>query len=68
MEEAIAADPDGTGFVYEMFLYEMDNHEYGYTGDLEDTLDALGMTIEEIAASEKLMAGLEKAKKVVWSR
>lgn len=68
MEEAITADPDGTGFVYEMFLYEMDNHEYGYTGDLEDTLDALGMTIEEIAASEKLMAGLEKAKKVVWSR
>ena len=68
MEEAIAADPDGTGFVYEMFLYEMDNHEYGYTGDLEDTLDALGMTIEEIAASEKLMAGLEKAKRTVWRR
>ena len=68
MEEAIAADPDGTGFVYEMFLYEMDNHEYGYTGDLEDTLNALGLTIEEIAASEKLMAGLEKAKRVVWSR
>ncbi len=67
-EEAIAADPDGTGFVYEMFLYEMDNHEYGYTGDMEDTLNALGMTIEEIAASEKLMAGLEKAKRAVWSR
>lgn len=68
MEEAIAADLDGTGFVYEMFLYEMDNHEYGYTGDLEDTLDALGMTLEEISASEKLLAGLEKAKKKVWSR
>lgn len=63
LEEAIAADLDGTGFVYEMFLYEMDKHEYGYTGDLEDTLDALGMTFEEISASEKLMAGLEKAKR-----
>lgn len=68
IEEAIEADVDGTGFVYEMFLYEMDNHEYGYTGDLEDTLEALGMTIEEIDGSEKLKAGLEKAKKEVWGR
>lgn len=68
IEEAIEADLDGTGFVYEMFLYEMDNHEYGYTGDLEDTLEALGMTIEEIDGSEKLKAGLEKAKKEVWGR
>ena len=68
IEEAIEADVDGTGFVYEMFLYEMDNHEYGYTGDLEDTLEALGMTIEEIYGSEKLKAGLEKAKKEVWGR
>ena len=68
IEEAIEADVDGTGFVYEMFLYEMDNHEYGYTGDLEDTLEALGMTIEEIGGSEKLKAGLEKAKKEVWGR
>lgn len=68
IEEAIEADVDGTGFVYEMFLYEMDNHEYGYTGDLEDTLEALGMTIEEIDGSEKLKAGLEKAKKEVWRR
>ena len=68
IEEAIEADVDGTGFVYEMFLYEMDNHEYGYTGDLEDTLEALGMTIEEIDGSEKLKAGLEKAKKEVLGR
>ena len=68
MDEAIEADLDGTGFVYEMFLYEMDNHEYGYTGDLEDTLESLGITSEEIESSEKLMAGLEKAKKEVWSR
>ena len=68
IEEAIEADVDGTGFVYEMFLYEMDNHEYGYTGDLEDALEALGMTIEEIDGSEKLKAGLEKAKKEVWGR
>lgn len=68
IDEAIEADLDGTGFVYEMFLYEMDNHEYGYTGDLEDTLEALGMTSEEIDGSEKLKAGLKKAQKEVWGR
>lgn len=68
IDEAVEADLDGTGFVYEMFLYEMDNHEYGYTGDLEDTLEALGMTSEEIEASDKLTAGLEKAKREVWGR
>lgn len=51
-----------------MFLYEMDNHEYGYTGDLDDTLDALGMEWEEIEASEKLLTGLKKAQQRIWSR
>ena len=36
-------------------------HEYGYTGDLEDTLDALGYTAEEINADERLLRGLNKA-------
>ena len=31
LEDAIAADETGEGFVFEMFLYELDNHEYGYT-------------------------------------
>ena len=33
MEAAIAEDKTGEGFIYEMFLYELDNHEYGYTRD-----------------------------------
>lgn len=45
-EAAIAADKTGDGFCYEMFYYELCNHEYGYTGDYEDTLDALGLTWE----------------------
>lgn len=39
MEAAKAADEDGTGFLYQMFKYELDNHEYGYTGELEDTVE-----------------------------
>lgn len=68
LNDAIAADPDGNGFVYEMFLHEMYNHEYGYTGELDDTLDALGLDWEKIEASEKMLAGLRKAQQVIWSR
>ena len=51
----------GRGFIYEMFLYELDNHEYGYTRDTEDTLDALGYTAEEILGDPCLKRGIEKA-------
>lgn len=67
LKEAIAADTTGEGFVYEMFYYELANHEYGYTGDLEDTLDALGYTAEEINADEKLLRGLNKAADEIMS-
>ena len=61
MEAAIAEDKTGEGFIYEMFLYELDNHEYGYTRDTEDTLDALGYTAEEILGDPCLKRGIEKA-------
>lgn len=61
LKEAIAADETGEGFIYQMFYYELANHEYGYTGDLEDTLDVLGYTAEEINADERLLRGLNKA-------
>lgn len=61
MQEAIAADTTGDGFIYEMFLYELKNHEYSYTGDLEETLDALGYSMEEVLSDSRLKHGLEKA-------
>lgn len=64
LSKAIAEDTTGDGFIYEMFLDEMDGHEYGYTQDLTDTLNALGMTLEEICADSRLLHGLEKAAKV----
>lgn len=62
LQEAIAGDQTGDGFIYEMFLYELNSHEYGYTGDTEDTLDALGYTEEDIKADPRLSHGLEKAR------
>ena len=61
MAAAIAEDKTGEGFIYEMFLYELDNHEYGYTRDTEDTLDALGYTAEEVLGDPRLKRGIEKA-------
>ena len=61
MEQAIAGDETGDGFIYDMFRYELDNHEFGYTWELEPTLEALGLTMEEIEADARLKHGLEKA-------
>ena len=60
-EAAIAEDKTGEGFIYEMFLYELDNHEYGYTMDTEETLDTLGYTADEVLADPRLKRGIEKA-------
>jgi len=60
-KNAIAADTTGDGFIFDMFVYELANHEYCITYDLEDTLDALGLTPEEVNADELLKHGLNKA-------
>ena len=61
LAEAIAADETGEGFIYEMFLCELDDHEYGYTGDTTDALCALGYTAAEILGDPRLRRGFEKA-------
>ena len=61
MRQAIAEDPTGDGFIFDMFNYELANHEYSYTGDISDTLDCLGLTEEEVTADKRLLHGLEKA-------
>lgn len=61
--EAIASDTDGTGFAYEMFRYELANHEYAYTMDDSSTLDALGYEPDEIASNPVLRKALANAKR-----
>lgn len=62
MTEAILADTDGTGFIKDMFLYELANHEYCITYDLEPTLDALHLSEDDVLNDEKLMHELKLAK------
>jgi hypothetical protein len=61
MDESILGDKTGEGFIKDMFQYEMDNHEYSYTGDIEDTLDSLGLTIDEIINNPALKRGFKLA-------
>ncbi len=63
IEEAIAADKTGEGFIYDMFNYELANHEYCVTLSVEDTLNALGLTLEEVNADARMKKALAKAKK-----
>lgn len=61
MKESIENDLTGEGFIYDMFKYELANHEYGYTYEIEDTLDCLDLTMDDINKEPKLLHGLYKA-------
>lgn len=60
MKNAIA---NSDQFIFDMFNYELANHEYTYTYEIDDTLQALGLTFEEVQADERLLNGLKEAKK-----
>lgn len=67
-ENAIAADKEGTGFIYQMFRASLNEHEFGYTGDADDSIRSLGYTEEEIEANSALKNGFEKAKEdILWA-
>ena len=61
--EAIEKDKVGDGFIKEMFLYELANHEYIITREIDDTLDALGLTDNDIRNNNNLRTGLLLAEK-----
>ena len=61
LSTAIENDATGDGFIYEMFNYELANHEYIVSGNVSSTLDALGYTFDEINKNKKLLHGLKKA-------
>ena len=50
-------------YLYHMFNYELANHEYSYTGDLTDTLDALDLTLEDVIADPRMDEALKRASK-----
>ena len=59
--DGITADKTGQAFIYDMFIFELNNHEYIYTGDVQDTLDSLGITSEHLLKISQLKKGLQLA-------
>lgn len=68
LQAAIDADPTGEGFIKDMFLYELENHEYIYTGTAEDALDSLGLSFEDVVANPRLARGLSLAEEEIMGQ
>lgn len=61
INEQIEADTTGDGFIKDMFFTELVNHEFSFTEDATDALQALGLTIDEIYNKPNLLNGFELA-------
>ena len=59
---AIAQDLTGDDFIFNMFNYELENHEYLVTGCIKDTLHALNLTLKKVKEDRRLRYGLNKAR------
>lgn len=60
-EKMVEEDSDGTHFVYDMFSYELGNHECAYTGDPMSAIYACGYSLDDINNNQKLLRGFSKA-------
>ncbi len=54
--------------LYEMFCYELANHEYAYTGEVEETLQALGLDSEDLEKDPIAKEALQRACKDLTER
>lgn len=63
MKDAIDADETGDGFIYNMFAYELGNHEFDITWDLSETIYACGLSMVAVFEKLNIEKGLRKALK-----
>ena len=66
-QKAIEEDTTGEGYIYDMFVYGLQNCEYGYTGCVYDTLKVLNISNETLQQNAVMSQALEKACKFVMS-
>lgn len=67
LNDAIAADKTGAGFIKEMFTAALRQSDYKSTRREADALEILGLTINDVANNSQLAYGLSLAKKAVLS-
>ena len=47
LDKELSENLNDDEFLYDAFLYEIANHEYCYSCDLTDSLEVLGLTVEQ---------------------
>lgn len=62
MEKELMKNDD---FVLDAFLYELRNHEYIITYDVDDTLEVFGLDRESVRNDKRLLSILNKAVNIV---
>lgn len=65
--KAIDKDKTGDGYIYDMFIYELQKHKYKYTSRVDDTLDTLDISRETLQQNAAMSRSLAKARKYVES-
>ena len=57
-QTAINNDLDGSGFIKDMFVTGLINHEYSYTLDIEETLNDLKISVDDLIDHPNIKKGL----------
>ena len=65
LNNAINEDTTGEGFIFDMFVSELQNHEFSYTGSIDDTLMALCLSEKDFEENKALLNGLNLAIKYI---
>ena len=63
MESTFEENLKSYDFVYSMFFYELNNNEYCISGDIEETLDACDLTLEDVENNAMYQKALTAARK-----
>lgn len=65
--KAIKEDKTGDGYIYDMFIYELQKHKYQYTSRVDEVLQTLNVSIETLLQNTVMSQALIKACKYVES-
>lgn len=60
-QEAFASDKNGDGFILDALLYEMNNHEFSVTWDIDDALRAVGITRKQAEEDSRIAHAIDLA-------
>lgn len=65
--KAIEEDTTGEGYIYDMFVYELQKHKYKYNSCVEEILQTLDISVETLLQNAVMNRAFAKACKFVMS-